>query len=182
MFKRLHKSLILFLIKRKIAESESPGRKVSLLQAKKVGLLAEIDSKEIFEQVVQFKKAIESYGPKISALAFVPFKKVPDYFSTQMQFEVFSKKNINLAGIPGGPRVKDFLQYEFDVLINVSGQDNWVMNYIAGFSAAEMKAGRYCHDMTNVYDFMIKGKENENFEEFLFSMRNYLSKINISAA
>lgn len=178
MFNHLKKSLIFFIIKRNFHKTRVAGVKMSLHKARSIGIIAVIDSKERLDRIVNLKKNIESYGPKVLCTAYIPLKAIPDYFNTQMQVNVFSKKDVNVMGIPRGQHVKDFLSREYDILVDLTYDDCLPLIYIAGMTRAGVKAGKYREDMVKVYDFMIREKETRDYGDFIFSMKNYLSKIN----
>jgi len=180
MLNQLRHIIIHFLIKRKIGQTKLSGKDVSFHSAKKVGIIAVMDSKDRMEQVINFKKRIESYGPKVVSIGYVPLAIIPDYFNTQMQTDVFSKKDVNFFGIPGNSFVKEFLNEEFDILIDLTLDEVLPLIYVAGLSKARLKAGKYRANMLHVYDFLLKADEGKPFGDFLFSMKNYLSIINSS--
>lgn len=182
MLNELKKILILFIIRRNTLKTKLTGSQVSVYNAKKVGIIAVVDSKEKFELLVKFKKTLESYGPKVSVLGFAPFKIIPDYFNTQMQIEVFSIKEVNIFGIPRGDRVRHFINKEFDMLIDLTIEEIVPMYYLAGMSKAILKAGKYREQLKETYDIMIHTGEEMNYQEFQFTMKNYLSKINTTRA
>jgi len=178
MFNHLRKSLIFFIINRHFHKTHLAGPKMSLHTAHNIGIMAVIDSKERLDRIVNLKKNIESYGPKVFCIAYIPLKAIPDYFNTQMQVNVFSKKDVNVFGIPRGKHVKDFLGRDYDILVDLTYNDCLPLIYIAGMTRAGVKAGKYREGMLNVYDFMIMEKETRDYGDFIFSMKNYLSKIN----
>lgn len=182
MLNELRKSLILFIIKRNLKKTKLKGKNVSFKNARKIGLIAFVDSKDKLELVINFKKTLETHGPEVQVMAFAPFKIIPDYFNTQMQIEVFSKKDVNLFGIPKGKAVSQFIDKEFDMLIDLTIDDLVPLYYLAGMCKARIKAGKFREQMQETYDIMIKEKENMSCQEFQFTMKNYLSKINTISA
>jgi hypothetical protein len=178
MFNNLRKRLIFFIINRNLNKTRIAGRKVSIHEAGKVGIVVLIDSRDRLSQVINFKKTLESYGSDVVVLGFVPLTMIPDYFNTQMQIEVFSKKQTNIFGIPVGKSVKHFVSIHFDVLIDLSLGDHLPLLYLAGMSKSRIKAGKFREPMKKVYDLMIKDQEGMSYEKFQFTMKNYLSKIN----
>ena len=178
MFNHLRKSLIFFIIKRNFHKTRIAGPKKSLYKARTIGIISVIDSKERLDRIVNLKKNIESYGPKVFCIAYIPLKAIPDYFNTQMQVNVFSKKDVNVFGIPCGKHVKDFFGRDYDILVDLNYDHCLPLIYIAGMTKAGVKAGKYREDMLNVYDFMIRENKTRDYGDFIFSMKNYLSKIN----
>jgi len=182
MFTNLQKWFVLLIVRRNALKTKLTGGQVSIFNAKKIGIVAVVDSKERFESIVKLKKTIESYGPHLSVLVFVPFRIIPDYFNTQMQVEVFSNKEVNIFGIPGGDRVRQFINTEFDIVIDLTLEEIIPMQYLAGMCKSVIKAGKYREQMKNIYDIMLDIEDEMNYQEFQFAMKNYLSKINITRA
>ena len=182
MLNALKKKFILFIIRRNALNTKLRGEQVSIYTAKTIGMAAVVDSKERFDSLVKLKKTIESYGPRVSVLAFAPFKVIPEYFNTQMQMEVFSMKEVNVFGIPKGDRVRRFINSEFDMLIDLTVEEINPMYYLAGMSKSVIKAGKYREQMQETYDITIHLEEEMNYQEFQFAMKNYLSRINTTRA
>jgi hypothetical protein len=180
MLKHFNNIIIQFLIKRQLAKTKLSGRQVSFKTAKKVGIIAYLDSKDRLNEVVNFKKRIEVYGSRVVAIGYVPHGVVPDYFNTQMQTDVFSRKQVNLLGIPKGDFVRNFLSEDFDIFIDLTLDDHLPLTYLAGMARARLKAGRYRENMLHVYDFMIKEQEGKSYGDFLFALKNYLNILNNS--
>lgn len=178
MLNQLRKHFILFLIKRNQKKKAGGNKKVSLQEAKNVGIITMIDSKDMLDQVVKMKKTIESYGSHVEAIAYVPAKTLPRYFDDQMQLKAFSKKQVNVAGIPKGMAARDFLAKRYDVMIDLTLTAYPPLRYLAGIANAGIKAGGFDESMVDVYDVMIKHEEGCEFGDFLFAMKNYLSRIN----
>ena len=181
MLNQLRNIIIQFIIKRNLGRTKLPGKNVSVHSARKIGIISVMDSKDRLNQVINFKKRIESYGPKVISIAYVPLPIIPDYFNTQMQTDVFSKKKVNFFGIPHNSFVKEFIAEEFDIFIDLTTEEILPLVYIAGMCKARLKAGKYREKMLHVYDILIQNNEDKTFGDFLFSMKNYLSLINSSA-
>ncbi len=182
MLTKLQKWLVLFIIRRNARKTKLTGRQVSIYNAKKIGIVAFVDSIEQFDLLVKFKKTIESYSPRVSVLGFAFFNVLPDYFNTQMQMEVFSRKEVSIFGIPKGARVRQFINTEFDILIDLTIEEFVPMYYLAGMSKSIIKAGKYREQLKMVYDVMIHKEEEMTYREFQFAMKNYLFKINTTRA
>lgn len=180
MLHQLRKRLILFLIRRHKKRIAGKARRVSLHGAKSVGIITVINSDEMFNQVLKLKNDIENHGPNVEALAYLPAETAPNLNILPKQFATFSYKNTNIAGIPGGHEVAGFLGKEFDILIDLTLFENLPLRYILGMSKATIKAGLFCEDMVDIYDFMIKDDNVNDYGEYLNTMNNYLSKINIT--
>jgi hypothetical protein len=155
---------------------------VSLHHAKKIGLLAMVGSAGDLTRVIDFGETLKSYGSEVKGLAYVPSGQIPAYFESQDLFEVITSKDLNLAGIPRGQKVKRFCDVQYDFLIDLTIAECLPLFYIAGIGHARIKAGRYTTQGNNVYDFMIADNGENNIGDFSHSMKKYLSQINITQA
>lgn len=182
MLNYFRRNLIRSLIKRKKSNQVDSGKPVSLREAKNIGLLAMIESEDDLHQLIDFGETLKSYGPKVKGLAYVSSGRVPGYFKSQNLFGVITTKDVNLAGIPGGNKVSDFLDEQYDFLIDLTMRECLPLLYISGISVAGIKAGRYNTNSLQIYDFMIKEEGGNKFGDFLHSMKKYLSKINTTRA
>jgi hypothetical protein len=178
MLQHFQRNLIRSLIKRKQNKQTKPARRVSLKEAKNIGILTMIETEEAFDQILDFSKDFEVNGAVVKGLAFVPSKTIPDFLLSQSRFKFFSKRDVNIVGIPRSNEVLEFLETGFDILLDLSLAEYLPLSYVVGVSNAGMKAGRYSNGIINDYDFMILENGGSNFGDFLDSMKNYLSKIN----
>lgn len=180
MTKKIRDRVVSMLIKRALKKKLRSNKGVSLQSAKRIGLLALLDSETKFNQVAAFKKLLEEEGKQVLALGFIPQKNTPDFLLLQAKIDVFSKRNVNFWGVPKGAFVRNFTHEKFDILIDVSVGEFTALKYIAGVSDAGIKVGKYQKNMLYVYDFMIKYVDKMPYDEYLSSIKNYLSLINTS--
>lgn len=181
MLQKLRFKFFLFLIKRQTRHYKAISKSVSLGSAQKVGLLTVLDSKEKLSRIIEIKKKLLAQGKKVDALGFVPLKRIPEFYDTQMQVEVISKKELSLTGIPKGSQVKNFIAGDFDLLIDLSMEDCLPLQYIVGITISKIKVGLYRRQMLHIYDFMIKKLDKMSYDDFIKSMFKYLSLLNTSS-
>ena len=89
----------------------------------------------------------------------------------------FSTEEVNFYGKPKSPEVLNFLNREFDLLINLSSLDNWPMRFAIAMSNAKFKIAITKSDYIN-YDLVIPfGDEPQRVNNFDF-LYEILVKIN----
>ncbi len=70
-----------------------------------------------------------------------------------------TRSDLNWWGIPKAEKVSDFLEIEFDLLLNIAQEANFATNYVTALSKAKFKIGSSTNEQ-NYFDLNIKIEEN----------------------
>jgi len=68
----------------------------------------------------------------------------------------------------------EFIQQDFDILIDFNLLRNPILRYISGLSLAKFKIGRFDERDKEIFDFMIQGIEDQNTAVFAKEVLHYL--------
>ena len=117
----------------------------------------------------------------LKALGFVKNKNLVQRFLPKLSYDFFSKRDLTWFYKPIHAQVRDFIDKEFDLLIDLSMQDNFPLKYIAGLSNAMLRVGKYSEENTQYYDLMIDTSSTMTSDEYLGQIRHYLTIINCDA-
>lgn len=166
------------LINRELTTLNRTKRVVNLSNAKSIGIIYALESETMYHAVNTLASQLTKAGIELKIIGFVPEKIIPNYYLPKLKMDIFTTRDINLLGIPKKPFIKDFITEEFDLLIDLSATDFLSLDYIAGCSHANFKAGRYREKMVSIFDFMIKKPEDMEQKVFLETMITYLQTIN----
>ena len=150
---------------------------VNLPQAKRVGILYTLDDIPDYDKVSVFVAQLQLEHKEVKALGFVKSRNLIQRFLPRLSFDFFSRKDITWFYRPIHQSVKDFMDKEFDLLIDLSLADSFPLKYIAGLSKAICRVGRFSEDNTSFYDLMIDAKPAVTFDEYLSQIRHYLTVI-----
>lgn len=142
--------------------------------AKKVGLILNANNQATYETAREFMKYIQKFGANAASIGFVDSQEVLNFYSRQIGMDYFSKKNLNWYGKPKNPKVLDFIQMDFDILIDLSLKDYFPIQYIVAASNAKFKIGRFKKDKS-YYDLMIDISENNSLDFYIEQIKHYLS-------
>lgn len=80
-------------------------------------------------------------------------------------------------GIPRQEKVGEFMQMNFDVLINISLNQNFALNYLTALTQSDLKIG-YSPREQNYFDLNIKIKENQDSMYLAKQQIFYLAQLN----
>ena len=113
---------------------------------------------------------------KVSAMGYVnKSNKSFDHFSSQY-FDYFSNKYLNWFGKPYRHLITNFLDYEYDILIDLSLKNHYPLNYLLKASTAKYKIGASKKDIT-IFDQEINSDEISNLSALITKITNYLTQV-----
>jgi hypothetical protein len=174
----LRSYIIHFLINRELKTLNRSKQVVNLFNARSIGIIYALESETIYHAVNALVSQLTKAGAEVKIIGYIPAKVIPNYYLATLKMDILTKKDISLPGIPKKSFVEKFIQEEFDLLIDLSATGYLSLDYIAGCSHANFKAGRYREKMVNVFDFMIKKPEEMEQQKFFETMITYLRTIN----
>ena len=104
---------------------------------------------------------------------------MPHYCIPKLSYDYYSSKDINWFEKPSNKFIDDFINKEFDILIDFNLNNNLSSTYIVGVSKAKFKLGVFDENKTDIYDFMIKLEDSTNLNEFIKQLIHYLTILKI---
>jgi 6-phosphofructokinase len=167
-----------FFFNRCIKKHKSSRKKtlVSLEQVKTIAILCQIGGEDSYKEVYDLFSKLHS--PKRSAwlMGYIEDRNVPYYCLPQLSADYFSKKNLNWFGKPDFVQLHDFLDKDFDILIDFSRNDLSPLRYILSASKAKLIIGanEFAQDY---YDIYIKDETQWDYLSLLKTIHNYLLKL-----
>lgn len=167
------------LKKELLADEKRVAKVCNLADAKSIGLLYKIESKESYDHLRKFAKYIKGeFGTrKVFMMGYWDNKKdTPDFLTSKVDFEFFTKADLNWAGIPKGVNIDNFLNEQFDILVDLNSYFNVPLRYLVAKSKAKLKVGRFSKENEPFFDIMI-GDNKADFENYGNELVKYLTMI-----
>lgn len=139
-------------------------------QIKTIGFL--IDGSDPVQLRLLLNKlyAYKSEGKKIELLGFV--KKLPPFENENIKW--VTKKDLSWAGIPKMKSIQDFIEKDFDIVINTSILSTRPLEFISAFSNAKLRIGVFSENKTYCYDFMMHLDAHDDTFSYLDQVEHYL--------
>ncbi len=167
---------------RKEKDVNAPRRQMSnLLDARRIGIIYPLNDVPDYDRVSEFVSQLQRDHKEVKALGFVKNKSLVSRFLPKLSYDFFSRRDVNWFYKPIHTQVKDFIEKEFDILIDLSMSDNFPLKYIAGLSNALCRVGRFSEENADYYDLMIDANPAMTTDDFLGQIRHYLTVINSHA-
>lgn len=151
---------------------------LNLSQARNIGILFEVRSKEDIDTVRAFVSQIKERNRKITALGYVATKELLQTLKSDNEFDFISKLDFNWYYKPEKYVIKNFMSDGMDVLIDLSLKKNPALLYVAAFTEAKMKVARFDEKQKEYYDLMIDTNKDNTLKYLITQIKHYITKIN----
>ncbi|MCK9205399.1 MAG: hypothetical protein M0P58_13340 [Bacteroidales bacterium] len=181
MFKKIRTRIGQYYYKKEQTRNNRRCKMTNLQEAKRIGILYTLDDVPDYNLVSDFVSELQHEHKEVKALGFVKNKSLVQRFLPKLSFDFFSKRDLTWFYKPIHNQVRDFIEKEFDLLIDLSLRDTFPLQYIAGLSNAQCRVGKFSEKNTEYYDFMIDLKPAMTTIDFLDQIRHYLTAINSHA-
>jgi hypothetical protein len=133
--------------------------------AQNIGILYNATEYVSFEIIKEFTKKLSQNKSNISILGYVNSKKLIDHYLYRKGFDFFSRNDLNWYYRPVSAVAEAFLKKPFDLLIDLSLETCFPVQYIVALSPAAFKVGKFSPE-EKYLDLMIDtGKENEQMKK-----------------
>lgn len=142
-------------------------------KTKKIGIIFNAYKKENIELIRHFIEYFKAKGVSSEALGFINQNKMKDFNLASLNIDYFNLKDCNFLGYPNSDNVNNFTSEKFDIIINLSDEENLMYDYIVSRSSARFRIGK---SNINLYDLLINLKTNE-LKDYITEVIFYLDLI-----
>lgn len=151
---------------------------INLENARTVALLYYLPDEVTYKIMESILVKFNELNLKIRVVAYTNQKFNPHYFIPKITQDILTAKDVSWRLQPQKAFVKEFIDTEYDILIDLSLSDHLPLLYCAGLSKAGLKVGRFQEDHQLFYDLMIHAGPDETIDSFATQIIHYLSRIN----
>lgn len=167
-----------YFLRAELSKHQRHRKLTNLKNAKKIGILYTLDDVAEYETVSGFVSSLQQDHKEVKALGFVKNKLLVDRFLPKLSYDFFSKKDINWFFKPIHTKVRDFIEKDFDILIDLSMKDSLPLKFISGLSVAHCRIGRFSEENKACYDIMIDLQKPLSLHDYILQIIHYLTVIN----
>ena len=161
-----------------ILENHSKGDKqlISLQKAKHVGIVAAIANEEEYIDVFSVFSQIQQMEKSVKMVAYIDEKEVPYYCLQQLTADYFCQKDVNWYGKLMMPQVIDFVNTEFDMLIDFTHRFYTPIHTLLTLSKSRLIVGGN-NTQKEQYDLFIDMNDETGHQKLLENIIIYTSKL-----
>jgi hypothetical protein len=174
----LSRKILKYLIRKQQKKTRHKSNGVSYQNAVRIAVLSESQTIDTSQYIIDFISDLRKDSKEISTLEYLNNSiKLSVKSWKQTQFYLH-KKNLNFLNLPKKEPLKEFLEKDFDIIINLCISNNVYLHYISAITNAKLKIGPYNPEFESCYDFMININEETDVNSFVSSVDTYLKMIN----
>lgn len=150
---------------------------ITLAGAGSVGILWNPADEESLETYESLRQILNTRGIKSFGIAFIHSKREKETLATVSNSWLISNSNISFWGSPKSGEGVQFIQQEFDILIDLSLAKSLALQYILVHSPARFKVG-WSGGEPNFYDLEIDVAADPNCRFLMEQIIHYLEELN----
>jgi len=165
-----------YVFKRDLKHNDRLRKVHNFHTANSIGILYDATNIKDMLMVSEFVNELFSTKKDVKALGFVNKNELTHQHMPMLQFDFFFLKDLNWYYKPQNYIIKNFLEKDYDILINLCTSNCIPVKYLAGSSRAKFKVGKFEHDLS-IYDMMIDVKD-ESLASLISEVKHYLNLIN----
>jgi len=170
-----------FYLNRKVKKLNVSSRRIVTLKEFKdiilVGVLFDASDEKKYSRAAHLIRHFQSLGKKVDAIGLISLKEDPHYLDNALSYNYIRLKDINWYYYPKSLFVNDFINKEFDLLIDLNFDKKPSLRFITEASVAQCKVGLNQNDDDLIYDFMLEGIPPSDINMFLKQLLHYLELI-----
>ncbi len=147
--------------------------------AKSIGVIFNASTSDSYQCSKDFIEQLKLGNVKVEGLGYTKKRKVNGLASTAAQdgLKVFSIRDRNWYQKPTNNAVSEFTQNQYDMLIDLSLEQEFSVKYIMGTTDAEFKVGHELESNELIYDFVLDMKERNELPFYIDQIKHYLKNI-----
>jgi hypothetical protein len=154
-----------YVLEKKLRNQKRPVTVCNINHAQNIGILYNATEYISFEIIKEFTKKLSRNNSNISILGYVDSKNLIDHYLYRKGFDFFSRNDLNWYYKPISAVAEVFIKNPFDLLIDLSLEPCYPVQYIVAISPSTFKVGKFSPE-EKYLDLMIDtGKENEQMKK-----------------
>ena len=167
-----------FFLKQEASKIKRERQMFSLAEAKTIGIILDTSNAENFELTKKYVVYLREMKKKVKVIGYFSVGEMPPLTYSKLEYDFFTWKELNWYHRPSNTFVKNFMNEDLDVLIDLNLYDSFPLKYIATVCKAKFKIAKFAKENEPVYDLMIQTDETKTFKYFLRQVDTYLGMIN----
>ena len=174
---KIRRKTRLFLKRRALRSFTRQRHVVSYAMAKDIAILYEMEAEDGFASITPVVKQLQTENKKLCVIAYYPQKRMPEDLAVPEGFTCVTRKDFSLFVRPKNDTLKQIMNEEYDVLIDLSTHKAFPMKMLAALTPAAYKVGAHHPDYVDIYDLILDVKDNCTTSELAKHVIHYLKII-----
>lgn len=145
---------------------------------KNVGIVWDSSNPDDFQYLSKFYQKLSDRNIRIKVIGYYPGKVLPDQYTALRYVSFIRREEVNFFYIPVTNDALEFINFGFDVLIDINFRKILPLNYISSLSASRFKVGLSgANAQDSPFDLLMEFQNPINIENYLNEVLYYLEMI-----
>ena len=166
------------LLKRESSHLRRDRKVINMGDAAKIGVVYYLSDEPTYRQISAYVKKLQDSGKVVKALGYVESKRLTGQFLPKLSYDFIYPTNLNWNYRPISSAARDFIETEYDILLDLSTEDRLPILFITGLSKARLKVGMESKLRSTYLDLMISLNDKDGLDELIKQIHHYLNIIN----
>lgn len=178
MNQKLRQKIARIKFRREFGRHETVRRSIPFDKARTIGIIYDSTEEQSFETVKKYVKEMrENFHKDVLALGYYDNIQLPPMRFSKLGLDFFTRKDLNFFYKPVATVVRNFIERDFDILIDLHTGNGIPFRYITALSKAKFKIGKYDKSAVRFYDLMISTSDSVNLPQFILQVNQYLHQL-----
>jgi hypothetical protein len=147
-------------------------------KANTIGILYCGDSPDDVELIKNYVQTLRNLGKQVKSLGFINVKELPLGLNGSMMHQYYALKELNWYFKPSSQFIDNFVNDDFDILMDFGIPTQLPIMYITAMSKAKCKIGRYSGKYVDLYDVMIEAVDDKKLDYVVKTTHDYMMVLN----
>lgn len=161
-------------------ESKRLSRNVksfSIEKASSIGIVYDATNRTTDEQVRKFVQYLKEERKEVTSLGFINSKNSSDIVTPNLNYNYFDLRDLSATKVPNSKEVIQFMNQPCSILIDLSLNQVFPIEYVTCTSKAKFKVGAKLGYREEACDLLIDIHQNNTLEYLIIQIRHYLKMI-----
>jgi hypothetical protein len=159
------------------AYQKKAGKLIPFDKMDEVGILYNAEGESNERIVQEYANELRANGKKVFLMGYVNEKNLPSNKKFVLNSEFFWREKLNSTNLPDKGKIGNFLEIEFDLLLNLYTEPLLPLQAMAVYSKAKYKAGAHIANSLKYSDTMIDVGTNQDLRFLIEQIDFYLKAI-----
>ena len=166
------------MLRKKAARVERHKAFHNIDSAQTIGVLFDSTVQANYFSARRFISYLIELGKQVTAIGMVLNEEMLRYYTPYQHIKLFSLEKVGFFGFPTSTEVEEFINTDFDILINICATENLAIDYTLGMSKAKFKVSIKFKDH-DFADFALEFKDGRipETDELINKIKQYLSAL-----
>ncbi len=174
---KIQQKLGRFAMKKEQKRLKRNVKAYSLERATTVGVIYNATNRNDADTVKKFVQYLKEERKDVLSIGYINSKDSSDIVKPHLNYVFFDKRNLSKRMIPGGLDVKNFIEKPYSILIDLTIEESFPIEYVTTLSRAKFKVGAKGSYRDDVCDMVIDIDSNKNLEYLIIQVKHYLKMI-----